>query len=172
MNRSTLIMIFGITFLLLTSCWPTNVSLKENSMPEEWKTFYVIPLEVNNSTAPSNYSGVITESVRSAVQNNTRLKMTNSVEGADVIISGQVVNYNTSPAAIQANDNASLNRLTISVNYLIQTKTKGLEQQEFTSSKFVDFPSSNNLADVETELLIGLNQLLVQDVINKLLSNW
>ena len=43
---------------------------------------------------------------------------------------------------------------------------------EFTSSRFADYESNEQLVDVETRLLEAINQQVVQDVVNKLLSNW
>jgi hypothetical protein len=41
-----------------------------------------------------------------------------------------------------------------------------------TSTRFVDFDSNTDLATVERTLLEEINTQIVQDVINKLLSNW
>jgi hypothetical protein len=41
-----------------------------------------------------------------------------------------------------------------------------------TSTRFVDYASSDDLATVEATLLEEINTQIVQDLINKLLSNW
>lgn len=166
----------ALAFILLVglaSCWPkTFMSPFDTSMPEEWKTFYIAPLELTAATAPSNYPANLSEALRSGIQNNTRLKLDSNLENANLKISGIVSGYNTSPIAIQQGDLAAKNRLTVSVNFTILTPTKGLEKMEFTSSRFADYESNENLIDVETRLLEAINQQVVQDVINKLLSNW
>lgn len=157
---------------ILSSCWPTQVGFQDVGMPEEWKEFYVTPLELNAATAPANYNATLTESVRNGIQNNTRLKMLTNIDSADVQISGIVSGYSTSPQAITNGDNAQKNRLTISVNFTIITPTKGLEKIQMTSTRFADYDASQQLSDVETQLLELINQQIVQDVINKLRSNW
>ena len=41
-----------------------------------------------------------------------------------------------------------------------------------TSTRFVDYDVSTDIGVVETELLAEVNEQIVQDVINKLMSNW
>jgi hypothetical protein len=156
----------------LSSCWPTSVSFRDSSMPEEWKSFYVAPLELTAPTAPSNYNAVTTENLRTGIQNNTRLRLAQAVDSAEVQISGIITNYNTSPVAIQQGDNAAVTRLTVSASFTIITPTKGLEKMTMTSTRFADFDSSLNLQDVEAQLIETINQQIEQDVINQLLSNW
>jgi len=156
----------------LSSCWPTSVAFRDNSMPEEWKKFFVSPLDMSAATAPSNYNAILTESLRSGIQNNTRLRLANELDSAQVQISGTITGYGTTPLAIQEGDNASKTRLTISANFTIITPTKGLEKMTLNSSKFADFDASQSLPDVEAGLIEAINQQIVQDVINKLLSNW
>ena len=156
----------------LCSCWPTRVGFVDDSMPEDWRDFYVTPLELNAATAPANYNATLTESLRNGVQNNTRLKMLTKIDDADVQISGVVNSYNTTPQAVTNGDNAQKNRLTVSVNFTIITPTKGLEKMQMTSTRFADYDASQQLSDVESQLLDLINQQIVQDVINKLRSNW
>lgn len=157
----------------LSSCWPKAfMNPFDNSMPENWKKFYITPLELSAATAPSNYPANLSEAMRSGIQNNTRLKLASTPDDAEVKISGIISGYNTSPIAIQQGDLAAKNRLTVSVNFTILTPNKGLEKMEFTSSRFADYESNEQLVDVETRLLESINQQVVQDVVNKLLSNW
>lgn len=165
--------IFISLLLLLSSCWPTKfLSLKDDSMPEEWESFHIAPLEITSATAPNNYPAQLAEELRSGIQKNTRLKMKSTIDAADVKIYGTISNYSTSPIAVQQGDNASLNRLTITINYTIETPTKGLEKITYSSSRFADFDATQQLSDVESTLLESINQQLIQDLISKLQSNW
>ena len=162
----------GFFVLCLSSCWPTSVSFRDSSMPDTWKKFYVSPLELTAATAPSNYNAILTEGLRTGIQNNTRLRLSPAIDSAQVQISGVITGYGTTPLAILEGDNASKTRLTITAAFTIITPTKGLEKMTMSSSRFADFDSSQNLQDVETQLIEAINQQIVQDVINKLLSNW
>lgn len=159
-------------FALLSSCWPTKMSFVDGSIPDEWKKFFITPLEIQAATAPANYNSLLSESLRSGIQNNTRLKLANDADSAQVLISGIVKNYSTTPLAITEGDNAAKTRLTISVDFTIVTPTKGLEKMTMNSTRFADFDASQNLGDVENQLIDAIDQQIVQDVFNKLLSNW
>jgi hypothetical protein len=76
------------------------------------------------------------------------------------------------PVAIQEGDNSAQNRLTISVQFTIFVSAPKEEKMNLTSTRFVDFDSNTDLATVERTLLEEINTQIVQDVINKLLSNW
>ena|SRR6218665_293870 len=159
--------------VVLASCWPTALfSPTDKGMPKEWKEFYVNPIEVSSATAPSNYGAVLSENVRSGVQNNTRLKLVSSPKDSTLQVTAVVTNYSTTPVAIQQGDVATENRLSITVNVVITTPSKGLEELTFSSTRFANYDATKQLVDVEQSLIENINQQIVQDVINKLNSNW
>ncbi|MFY7667914.1 MAG: LPS assembly lipoprotein LptE, partial [Crocinitomicaceae bacterium] len=106
------------------------------------------------------------------IQNNTRLLLNTQIGKGEVNIEGIISSYNVAPLAIQGNDNASKNRLTISVQFTITTTKPKEESFNLASTRFADFDASVNLSSVESKLLEEINEQIVQDVINKLLSNW
>jgi hypothetical protein len=85
---------------------------------------------------------------------------------------GQITQYNVQPLAVQGNNNASQNRLTMTVVMAINITKPKEEQWTMTSTRFADFSSSTNLSEVETKLFEDISAQMVQDLINKLLSNW
>ena len=76
------------------------------------------------------------------------------------------------PLAIQQGDNSAKNRLSISAQFTIFISAPQEDKMSVNSTRFIDFDSNTNLAIVETELLEEINTQIIQDVINKLLSNW
>jgi outer membrane lipopolysaccharide assembly protein LptE/RlpB len=167
---------FGSLILLLavlSSCWPSSVSFKDKgSMPEEWKTFSVKTLEVLAPNAPLSYGANLTEQLKDGIQNNTRLLLNTNFGKGEANIDGKILSYNVTPIAIQGNDNATQNRLTISVQFSIEITKPKEELISVTSTRFSDFNANDNLAAVEAQLLEEINTQIIQDVINKLLSNW
>lgn len=148
------------------------MQIRDNRMPKEWKTFYVNPIEVSTATAPSSYGANLSENIRSGIQNNTRLKLVSAPQDSTLQITSVVTSYSTSPVAIQQGDVATENRLSVTVNVVISTPTKGLEELNFSTTRFANYSASKQLVDVEQELLVNINQQIVQDIINKLNSNW
>lgn len=159
--------------LSLSSCWPTSVSfMDKGSMPEEWKKFSIKTLENNAPNAPLSYAALLSEDLKDGIQNNTKLKLNTTPNSGEVIIEGMVTNYSVSPIAIQAGDEAAQNRLTISTSYTIYIKAPKEEEMKLTSTRFADYDSNSDLSSVESSLITEINKQIVQDVINKLLSNW
>lgn len=166
---------FQLIFLicLFSSCWPSSVSFKDKgSMPEEWKTFSVKTLDVLAPNAPLSYGANLTEQLKDGIQNNTRLSLNTNFGKGEVNIEGKIINYSVMPIAIQGNDNATQNRLTISCQFSIETTKPKEELISVTSTRFSDFDANSNLSAVESQLLEEINSQIIQDVINKLLSNW
>lgn len=159
-------------FFVLTSCWPTSVSFVDGSMPPEWKTFHVDNLENNAPNTPLSYSTTLSESIRDGVQNNTSLLINSDADKAEVNITGTISSYTITPVALQEGDNAAKNRLTVSVQFEIFISKPEEDEMTLTSSRFVDYDVSTDISIVETELLAEVNEQIVQDVINKLMSNW
>tara|TARA_B110000495_G_C22831036_1_gene484874 strand:+ start:71 stop:586 length:516 start_codon:yes stop_codon:yes gene_type:complete len=158
--------------LLMTSCWPSSVSFKDSgSMPEEWKSFSVEMIENNAPNCPLSYGPGLTEILKDGIQNNTRLLLNTSGEG-EIILTGRISGYNVSPIAIQQDDNATKNRLTIRVQFELIVNAPKSEKVNFVSTRFADFNSNVNLASIESQLIDDINSQISQDVINKLLSNW
>jgi outer membrane lipopolysaccharide assembly protein LptE/RlpB len=165
--------LFLILILALTGCWPSSVSLVDSgSMPPEWKTFSVTTLENNAPNAPLSYSATLSEKLKDGVQNNTRLLLNPEAGKGEVTIEGKITNYTVIPVAMQGDDNSAKNRLTISVQFTIFVTAPTEDKMTLTSTRFVDYDSNTDLASNEAALLEEINTQIVQDVINKLLSNW
>lgn len=170
----------AITLALLTSCWPTSVSFKDKgSMDPRWKNFMVKTLDNNAANAPLSYGPALTEALKDGIQNNTRLKLVSNPDSSQVNIEGAITNYMVTPIALQAGDVAAKNRLTISTNYTIYINVPKLPNEPLTenqmtvsSTRFADYDSNADFSVVESQLIEEINKQIVQDVINKLLSNW
>jgi hypothetical protein len=141
-------------------------------MPPEWKTFTVKTLENNAANAPLNLAPKLSEDIKDGVQNNTRLLLNTKSGQGEVNIEGVVTNYSLIPVALQQGDNAAKNRLTITAQFTIFITKPKEQTMKLTSSRFVDYDSNIDLASVEQSLMNQINEQIVQDVINKLLSNW
>ena len=167
-------LIFCLIVLIgLTGCWPSSVSfIDTGSMPEEWKTFSVKTLENEAPNTPISYAALLSEKLKDGVQNNTRLLLNPVVGKGEISIEGKISSYTIIPVAIQEGDNSAKNRLTISVQFTIFITAPEEEKMTLTSTRFVDYDSDTDLASQETTLLDEISTQIVQDVINKLLSNW
>ncbi len=162
-----------IPVIMLSSCWPVSISLKDKgSMPEEWKTFSIDVLENKAPNSPLGYSSNLTEKLKDGIQNNTRLQLDTENGNGEIVINGKVIGYSVTPIALQEGDNAAKNRLTISAQFSIFISEPEENIMKLSSTRFVDYDSNTDLSSIESQLLEEIDQQIVQDVINKLLSNW
>lgn len=169
-----------VALALFSACWPTSVSFKDKgSMDPRWKNFMVKTLDNNAANAPLSYGPTLSEALKDGVQNNTRLKLVSNPDSAQINIEGAITNYMVTPIALQAGDVAAKNRLTISTNYTIYINVPRLPNEPLTenqmtvsSTRFADYDSYADFSVVESQLIEEINKQIVQDVINKLLSNW
>jgi hypothetical protein len=160
--------------LILSACWPKSVSFVDvGSIPPEWKTFSVNTFELNAPNAPMSYAVTLSENIKDGIQNNTRLILDTKAGKGEVIVEGVITEFGPPvPTAIQGNDKASLNRLNISAKITIFINAPKEDQMVFTVKRYVDFPADADYSSEENKLIEEINAQIVQDVINKLLSNW
>ncbi|MEN9742978.1 MAG: hypothetical protein RLZZ65_783 [Bacteroidota bacterium] len=164
---------FVLLTLLLSSCWPESFSfVDKGGMPEEWQTFTIQNLENSAPNCPLSFGPLLTEQLKDGVQNNTRLLLNTTYGKGEVNMEGGITAYQVQPLAIQGNDVASSNRLTMTLQMKINIKAPKEEVWQFTSTRFADFAAGSNLADVEKKLFEEISTQMVQDLINKLYSNW
>jgi outer membrane lipopolysaccharide assembly protein LptE/RlpB len=140
------------------------------SVPPNAKTFSVEYINNVSSIVMPSLSQVLTEKLKLRFINETTLKLTQ--QDGDVRFSGKIINYVTSPVAVQGNQQNAVNRLTVTIEITCQNtkdETKNFTQQ---FSNFVDYPAAENFSAVETDLVNKVTDILVQDVFNKAFINW
>ena len=117
-------------------------------------------------------SQVITDGFRDKFVNQTKMDL---VEGdADMHIEGEIIDYKTNPVAIQGNEKAALNRLTISVKVRFTNNEPEKENDSFdqTFTSFEDYDASQNFSSVEDQLVEIITERIITDVFNKAVVNW
>jgi hypothetical protein len=159
--------------LMLSACWPTSVSFRDGSVPEEWKRFMIETLNNEAANAPISYAPELTEELKDAIQNRVGLKLvSNESDDPQIIVSGVVQDYNVAPVAVQGDDIAAKNRLTVSAYFEIFVLAPEEDVMEVRASRFVDFDANVDVGSVQAQLFQEINEQVIQDVLNKLLSNW
>ena len=129
-------------------------------------------LENTAPNCPLSFGALLTEQLKDGVQNNTRLLLNTSFGKGEINMEGAITAYQVQPLAIQGADEASSNRLTMTLQMKININAPKEEVWQFSTTRFADFSASTNLADVEKKLFDEIAAQMVQDLINKLYSNW
>ena len=90
----------------------------------------------------------------------------------DFAFSGQITNYNVSAVAIQGNETAAQNRLTIAVSVKFVNAIDPKADFERSFSHYADYEGSQNFADVEDQLVQTILEKLIDDIFNAAAANW
>jgi hypothetical protein len=101
-------------------------------------------------------------------QTSLRLGETDS----DLLFEGYINDYQTQPIAIQGNETAAQNRLTITVFVKFVNQKDSKQNFETTFSRYFDYDSRLSLAAVEQDAITEINRQLVDDIFNRAVSNW
>ena len=168
--KRVLVFAVALTIALLTNACKPHVSLSGASIPVEAKTISVAFFANNSSLGPPSLSQRFTEKLRDVVSQQTSLALMKA--NGDLQFEGYISDYQVSPLAIQSTDQASMNRLTISVYVKYSNKFEAAKNFEQTFSRFADFKSSENLSTRETDLVQEINRQLTEDIFNKAFNNW
>lgn len=115
-------------------------------------------------------SPTFTNKLRDIFTTQTTLNMVDA--NGDLALEGEIVSYKTTPVAIQTDQTAALNRLTIVVNVRFVNKIEPEKDFEQKFSQFVEYPSNTPLNSVSGELIAVINEMLATDIFNKAVVNW
>ncbi len=111
-----------------------------------------------------------TNSLKEKFSSQTNLDVVESQ--GDLIFEGYIKNYKTEPAAIQGDQTAALNRLTITVFTKFTNKINPDDNFESTFSHYREYTSNQSLSAVKDGLILEINEALVDDIFNRAVVNW
>lgn len=158
-----------ISLLFLLSC-KVNVTFTGADIPANAKTVSVLYFQNNAALAGPVVAQSMTEALKDIFISQTRLNLVAS--NGDLQYEGTITGYDVRPVAVQGNETAALNRLTITVRIKYVNTFDDKKNFEQNFSRFTDFSSSLDLASNEESLVGEVNKQLVQDIFDKSLGNW
>lgn len=160
--------------VIVSLCFSTcKYSFKDTApIPPEVKTFRVNYLENKAQYVNPQLSPQLTEKLKQKIISTTRLRQTNN-DDAHYDISGYVSQYFTSTSGISSG-NAATNRLTVGFhlsfrNTLVQDGTKNIDAD---ITRTFDFNANLSLAQAEASLNTEIIKNVVDEIFNKIFSNW
>lgn len=163
--------IFFILFIIsVFSACKVKYSLNGATVPIEAKTVSVGFFTNNTTLGSPSISQKFTEKLRDVVSTQTNLSLMK--QNGDLKFEGTIVDYNNAPVAIQSNDQAASNRLTITVNVKYNNKFDATKNFDQNFTRFADYPASSAISSQEDALLVEINRQLTEDIFNKAFNNW
>jgi hypothetical protein len=140
------------------------------SIPAEAKTISVQYFQNNALLVEPLLSDEFTNGLRDRFMNQTQLNMVN--QNGDLAFEGEITDYRTTPVAIQSDQTAALNRLTITVNVRFTNKFEESNNFETKFTQYKEYPSEQDLNAVKQTLITEIVEMLVDDIFNKSVVNW
>ena len=147
-----------------------NYSFTGASIAEDVKTVSIKTFQSYAPLANANLSQTFTEALKDKFLSQTNLDLV--MNNGDLQFEGAITGYAVTSIAIQGNETAALNRLTITVKVKFTNTKDDKLDYETSFSRYTDYESSQNLASIEDGLITEINDQLSQDIFNKAVSNW
>lgn len=168
LNKIFLLCFFAITIFYFQSCGV--YSFTGASIPPEAKTVSVQFFPNRAMLIEPTLSPIFTDILRDQFTGQTNLEMVE--RNGDLAIDGEIVDYKITPVAIQADQTAAQNRLTITVNARFVNKFEPDKDFESKFTQFYDYSSTTDLNSIKDQLIDELSKNIAQDIFDKAVINW
>ena len=162
--------IFFLLLLVSISGCRIGYSFSGASISPEMKTISVQFFANQAPLFQPTLSTTFTESLKDKMTSQTSLELVNAT--GDLNFEGEITGYSSNPVAIQQNETASLNRLTIAVHVKFTNAKNPKLSFDRTFSQYTDYESTKTLSSAENELIPIVVDKLVEDIFNAALTNW
>jgi hypothetical protein len=168
MKRLSFILLISTLLAFYTGCGV--YSFTGASIPPGAKTVSIIYFVNNAPLVEPTLSQSLTDALRDRFIQQTPLALV--TDNGDLQFEGVITDYSTRPVAIQGNETAALNRLTIQVKVKYTNIIEPDKDFETTFTRFEDYPSDQDINQVKDGLIPLINEALVDDIFNKAVVNW
>ena len=139
-------------------------------IPSNVKTVKIGFIENRARYINPQLSPKLTDKLQSKITGQTKLTRTNN-DDADYVISGAITIYDPSQTVGVSAQQASTNRLTVSVHIVLR-KTLENKVEEFDVSRSFDFSANLTLQQAEGQLLDEVIRNLTDEIFNRIFNNW
>ena len=168
--RISFIFLTAVMMLLPQTSCKVGYSFTGASISPDVKTINVQYFTNTAATIVPTLSRTLTDALRDYYTSQTSLHTVD--RNGDLEVTGVITTYAVTPVAIQGNETAAMNRLTITVNIkFINRKNTKQSFDNMTFSRYQDYPVAD-LNTVQDKLIATITDQLVQDIFNKTVVNW
>jgi hypothetical protein len=161
-----------IALIVIVLAWSCSVkySFTGASISPDVKTVSVAYFQNLSTLVNPTLSSLFTEELKNRFVSQTRLSMVSDF--GDLNFSGEIKNYQVTPVAIQGNETAASNRLTITIRVKFVNSKDEKQNFDKSFSRYEDFDSQEQFNSIEGELVKIIVDKLVEDVFNGAVANW
>lgn len=160
-------LVLGTLYLLFqTSCY----SFSGISIDPSVSTYYVAQFKNNALNAPPILEQTVTEQLKEKIRTESRLTYDDT--NPDIEFEGSIVDFRVTSEAPSPGETTAINRLTIvtAVEYINNFNEEKGWKSNF--SFFFDFPSSQDLSQVQDQAIEVILDQMMEDIFNKAFTDW
>ena len=169
MMKKNILIIFALVIAsILGACGV--YSFKDVSIPPDVKTIRIQYIENRARYVNPQLSPQLTDRLRTKINNQTRLTPVQS-EDAHYDIGGYVSDYTVTTSGI-SNQQAATNRLTVTIHLVFVNRLDQTKNFEADVSRNFDFSASLSLNQAEAQLGETIVRNMVDEVFNRIFSQW
>lgn len=162
------IMYAALAILSMSSCG--IYSFRDAIIPENVKTVKIGYIENKARYINPQLAPMLTDKLQQKIIGQTKLTRTNS-DDAHYQIFATITNYDPSQTVGVSTQQATTNRLTVTVHVVLK-KTLENKEQEFDVSRNFDFSANLSLNQAESQLMDEILRSITDDIFNQIFSNW
>jgi hypothetical protein len=145
-------------------------SFKDAVIPSDVKTIKIAYIENKARYVNPQLAPLLNDKLQQKIISQTKLTRTNS-DDAHYQVFATITNYDPSQTVGVSAQQASTNRLTVTVHVLLK-KTLDNKEQEFDVSRNFDFSANLTLNQAESGLMDEIVRSITDDIFNQIFSNW
>ena len=134
------------------------------------KTFFVAQFDNNARTLIPTLSQDFSEKSKRKLLDETGLNFDNL--DPDIEFSGAITQYRISSEAPEPGESSAISRLTIQIAVDYVNNKNEEDKWKKTFSFFQDFPSDQNVLDLQDQLIETITEQIVEDIFQKAFTNW
>lgn len=159
-----------LTFVALMAQSCGIYSFSGTSIQPDIKTITVEYFEYKALTVNPRLASQITEEMKEKYRKLTKLEQVD--DDGDLNVYGEITGYAVSTAGVNANEEAAMNRLTVSVKIKFTNRKYPEDDFEKSFSAYADFDSSQLLDSVQDSLCEEIVSKLVDDIFTATVAQW
>ena len=169
MSKKIFAPLLAILLCGLSGC-TLKYSFSGASIPEQAQTLSVGYFRNRAASVQATLSSTFTDRLKEYLVNNSNLTL---IDGfADLQFSGEIVGYSVTPTSIQSNDQAAMNRLTITVQVRYVNRFDASSNFSQNFPRYQDYDANLSLSSVESTLIEEITEELVDDIYQRAFVNW
>ncbi len=170
MKKGINLIILPIVILFFLTGCTASLSFTGASISPDVKTVEIQYFENKASIVNPMLSQLFTNALKDKFMSQTTLDLVEK-EG-DLVFSGYIKSYDIAPIAIQGDQTAAMNRLSVSVFVNFVNKQEPNDNFEKTFSFKKEYRSDLPLTEIDDAVLPEINEALVENVFNQSVVNW